>query len=356
MNVPWAIPNIKDEDIRYVKQVLDSGWYTMGKQVKKLEEDMSKYVGVKNAIATNNGTTALEVMFRTVNIKPGDEIIVPAHSYIASATAVRLVGATPVFVDVDMYMNIDPESINDAITDKTKAVLAVDLTGNPCDYDKLENKCKENDIMLLVDGAQSLGSTYKNKSCIANGIMSTTSFHAAKVLTTVEGGMVFTNNNELAEIARAIRTQGESGEKYVHKYLGGNYRMTDISAAFAIKQLERYNITLKERKAKVDYYKKLLGDVVAFVDARQESISCNFIFPILHYDCDGLAKFLNENGIGTRRIYPMTIPQQPIFNVKKSYPLAEWFCQKTLSLPLYADLTFKQIEYVCDKVKEHVKK
>jgi perosamine synthetase len=327
----------------------------MGKQVKLLERKMAVYVNRKHAIAVNNGTMALEVMLRAMNIGHGDEVIVPAFSYIASATSVDLVGAKPVFIDVDEKMTIDPNCINDVITDKTKAVMAVDLTGSPCDYDALLKKCKEYEIKLIVDGAQSLGSTYKGKSCTSYGLMSTTSFHAAKILTTVEGGMVFTDDDELAKKARAIRNQGEGDKKYVHEYLGGNYRMTDISAAFAIKQLERFEKTLKDREQKVEYYKKLLTGLVDFLTIRDEGTSCHFIFPIFIKEREKLADFLKTNGIDTRKIYPTTIPQQPLYNIKKSWPTAEWFCKHTLSLPLYSDLTSEQVKHICEKIKEFVK-
>jgi perosamine synthetase len=352
MRVPWAIPNISSEDVQYVKDILDSGWYTMGKVVKLLEERMGRYVQRKHAIAVNNGTSALEVLLRTLDVSSGDEVIVPAFSYIASATSVSLLGATPVFVDVDKTMTIDPTKVEEAISKKTKAIMAVDLCGCPCDYDALARICYDHDVELIVDGAQSLGSTYRDKSCISYGRMATTSFHAAKILTTVEGGMVFTNDDDLAEKARALRNQGESNVKYVHTYLGGNFRMTNISAGFAIPQLERYEKTLKERRAKVALYKQLLDSLVETVVIRKEGKSCNFIFPIFYEQRDRLAEYLKEQGIDTRKIYPMTIPQQPIYRSSKKYPVSEWFCQRTLSLPLYAALTSGQIEFVCEKIKE----
>ena len=356
MKIPWAIPNIHAEDIEYVKSILDSGWYSMGNQVKLFEEKMAKYVGRKHAIAVNNGTSALEVLLLTLGVGVGDEVIVPTLSYIASATPICRLGAKPIFVDVDDKMTINTNYIDKAITDKTKAVMAVDLTGSPCDYPSLLEKCQQNNLELIVDGAQSLGSSYNGKSCLSYGIMSTTSFHAAKILTTIEGGMVFCDDDALVKKARAIRNQGEAEKKYIHEYLGGNYRMTDLSAAFAIKQLERYGKTLEERAQKVKYYKKLLKNTVDFLNIRNEGISCNFIFLIFNDMRDNIAKLLEKKDIGTRLIYPMPIPHQPIFNIKKNYPKAEWFCKNNLSLPLYSDLTFKQIEYICNKIKEVIKK
>jgi len=357
MKVPWAIPNISKEDIDYVKKILDSGWYTMGKQVKKLEEMMSKYTEVKYAIAVNNGTSALEVMFRSMDIGAGDEVIVPALSFVATATSVNLVGAKPVFADVNDEITINPDEIENVISDKTKAIVAVDFAGTPCNYENLIAICKNHNIPLLVDGAHSLGSKYQGKSCLEYGLMSTSSFHAAKIFTTVEGGMIFTNDSKLAKKARAIRTHGEIDKKYVHEYLGGNFRLTDISAGFGIKQMQRYQMTLKDRAKKVDYYKKKLTGIIDFLDIKDKNKVCdNFLFLVFDEKRDKLADFLKEQKIDTRKQYPMTIPQQPIYNIKKSFPKAEYFCKCSLSLPLYADMTFDQIDYVCQKVKEYKEK
>jgi len=357
MEIPWAIPNIVSEDVEYVKEILDSGWYTMGKEVKKLEKMMEEYTDRKHAIAVNNGTSALEVMLRSLKIGAGDEVIVPALSFVATATAVSLVRAEPVFVDINENITIDIEEIDDALTNKTKAVICVDFAGTPCEYNRLIKKCNHHNIHLLVDGAHSLGSKYRNKSCLSYGLMSTTSFHAAKIFTTVEGGMIFTDDAVLAKKARAIRSHGEINKKYIHEFLGGNFRMTDITAGFGIQQMKRYNKTLKERAEKVDYYKKLLSRKIDFLDINNKEKVCNnFLFLVFNEKRDVLAEFLKKNGIDTRKHYPKTIPQQPIYNVKKSFPIAEKYCNTSLALPLYGELSNYQIEYVCEKIIEFKEK
>ena len=348
--IHWAEPNITDEDINYVKKVLDSRWYTMGRQVKLLEEKMKNISQRKYALAVNNGTSALTVSLRCLGIGVGDEVIVPALSYIASATAVSLVGAKPIFADVNKNMVLDPQEIDRTITSKTKAIISVDFGGNPCNHDLIKEKAKHYDVPVLHDGAQSFGATHNNKPCLSYGDISTTSFHIAKHITTVEGGMIFTDNEDVAKKVKIIRNQGEGNTKYVHEMLGGNYRMTDLSASFAVKQLERFVQILHDRYSVVSFYKQLLKDVVDYVETEGEG---NFMFTILSDKRDEIAEHLKKNNVETRA-YRMTIPQQPLYNIKTSYPVAEDFANRMLSLPLHHKLTYEDLEFITHKIKEVV--
>lgn len=345
--IPWAVPNTKKEDIDYVKKVLDSGWFTMGKEVESLEDSLSKYTYRDYAIAVNNGTSALIVALRAMGIGHSDEVIVPATSFISTATAVSLVGAKPMFVDVGDDMCIDVEKVKPS--KKTRAIIAVDFSGNPCNHHGLRSISDEFNIPILLDGAHSLGSTYDNQPCLSYGNVSTVSFHAAKILTTIEGGMVFTDDGELAKRMRAIRTHGETDEKYVHKYLGGNYRMTDILAAFGIMQFRRLEQTLVNRSKKANLYRKILGD--GFVKSKRGR-SCDLFFMITPENRDDVASHLKNKGIDTRKMFPMAIPQQPIYHEFGSYPKAEWFCNRCLSLPLYDELPVRDIIKICKYVEE----
>jgi len=354
MRIPWAVPNITPLDIEQLQDTLETGWYSMGEKVEQFEKKLADYLDIKHAVAVNNGTSALEVMFRSMNIGYGDEVIVPAFSYIASATAVNLVGATPVFIDVDKTHTIDTEQIDYLVTDKTKGVLAVDIGGNPCNYDLLTEKCEEHDIKLLVDGAQSLGSRYHNKPCISYGYAGTTSFHSAKILSTVEGGMIFTDDTILADKMKAIRNQGETKEKYIHPYLGGNYRMTDITASLGLGQLSRYHTTLRDRTELVKHYRQKLKDMVMYPEPQQHGTSCNYIFSILYKNCGELAEYLEQMGVETRRFFPRPIPSQPIYNIDKVFPMSEWICNRNLSLPLFTGLDFESIDYICDLIRRYI--
>jgi len=346
--IRWSEPNITLLDIDYVKATLDGNWFSMGKQVALLEEKMIDISNRKYTLAINNGTSALTVALRSLGIGIGDEVIVPALSYIASATAISLVGAKPVFVDVGNNMTIETNKIKKAVTEKTKAILSVDFGGNPCNHTEIFNVALDNNLWIINDGAQSIGATHKNKPCLSYGDVSTTSFHIGKQITTVEGGMIFSDKSEIAEKCKIIRNQGEGKTKYLHEMLGGNYRMNDVLASLAIKQLEVYDIMMKARYARINKYKEFLREHIDFMGEKGQG---NFSFIILSKKRDKIAKHLKKNNIETR-CYIKTIPQQPIYNVKESFPKAEWFVKNMLLLPLHNKLSFADIKFICDKIKE----
>jgi perosamine synthetase len=260
-----------------------------------------------------------------------------------------------VFCDIDESMTIDPEKIPSLVSKKTKAVFAVDFSGSPCNYDALNKICTEHDIFLLLDGAHSLGSMYKNHSCLSYGHASTTSFHAAKILTTVEGGMIYTDDSDLAVTMKAIRSHGELDKKYIHELLGGNFRMTDLLAGFGIHQLKRYQGTLDKRKKMVELYQKRLRNVIDFFEVtRSQCTSNHFLFLVLTEQRDQLAEYLKNHGVDTRKHYPQTIPNQPVYQSTLSFPVAERFSRQALALPLFFGLIPEQIHYVCDQIEAFI--
>jgi len=350
MKISWSSPNIKEEEIQAAIKVLRSGWVSMGEEVKKFEEKASSYLHINFAVALNSGTAALDVALKCIDIKEGDEIIIPALTYITTGNAVLYNNGKPVFVDIDDTLNIDPSLIEDKITDKTKAIINIDFGGNPANYTKLLNISKKHSIDLIVDGAQSFGSEYKGVKCCTHGLINTTSFHVAKPLTTIEGGMIFTRDKELCGKAKIIRNQGET-LKYYHPYLGNNYRMTDLSAAIGNSQMNRFEKTLKERKSKVDYFKANLKNV-NYPEILPNSNSCNFFFLILAEKRDKMVKHLNKNGIETRITYPIPLNEQPIFKKYSNevFPVAKKISQKIISLPIHNALTIKEQDYIIDKI------
>ena len=350
MKIPWALPDIQKEDKDAVLKVLESGWLSMGEKVKEFEEKMASYLNIKYSIGANNGTSALDIAIKCLDIKKDDEIIVPALTYISTGNVVLYNNAKPVFVDIDETLNIDTKLIEEKITDKTKAIINIDLGGNVSNYPELMKISKKHDIPLIVDGAQSLGSKYENSKCCTHGLINTTSFHIAKILTTVEGGMVFTNNQELYEKARIIRNQGESS-KYIHSQLGNNYRMMDLTVAIGLSQIKRIDEALEKRKKIADYYKKNLENV-EYPRELQNTTNSYFFFLILVNNRDELNEYLNDNGIGTRIAYPMPINEQPVF---KKYsdeilPVAKNISKKVISLPIYNKLSSEEQDYIIEKI------
>ena len=350
MKVSWAIPNIQNQEKEAILQVLKTGCFSMGKEVKHFEENIASYLDINYAVAVNNGTSALDVALKCIDIKKKDEIIIPALTYIASGNVILYNNAKPVFVDIDRTLNIDPELIEKKISDKTKAIISIDFGGNPANYTKLLKISKKYDIPLIVDGAQSFGSSYNGEKCCTMGLLNTTSFHAAKILTTIEGGMVFTKEKEFFLKAISIRNQGETS-KYIHSYLGNNYRMPDLLAVIGNSQLDRFNKTLSERRSKVSYYKENLENV-DFPQELTNTSSCYFFFLILVENRDELNKYLNNNGIDTRITYPMPINEQAVFKKYSDdfFPYAKEVSQKIISLPLHSKLTVEEQDFIIDKI------
>jgi len=355
MKIPWAIPDIKKEDTDAILKVLESGWLSMGVKVKEFEEKMASYLNIKHAIGVNNGTSALDIALKCLNIKKGDEVIIPALTYITTGNAVLYNNGKPIFVDIDDTLNIDTTLIEEKITDKTKAIINIDLGGNVSNYTELTRISKQHDIPLIVDGAQSLGSKYNKIKCCTHGLINTTSFHVAKILTTVEGGMVFSSDKDINEKARIIRNQGESS-KYIHSHLGNNYRMMDLIAAIGCSQINRFDETLKERKTKADYYKENLKNV-EYPRELPNTYNSYFFFLILVDNRDKLNKHLNENGIGTRITYPLPINEQPVFKKfsKDTYPVAKNISERIISLPIYNKLALEEQDYIIEKINSLIR-
>lgn len=329
-----------------MKRILETNWLTMGKEVEKFEKMVSAYLNTKYAIAVNNGTSAVDVALKCLDIAYKDEVIIPAFTYIATANAIVYNHGTPVFVDVDETLNIDPYLIEENITERTKAIMNIDFGGNVSNYTELLRIAKKYHIPLVVDGAQSFGSEYHKKMCCTHGLVNTTSFHAAKIITTIEGGMVFTNNRKLYEKAQMIRNQGQKS-RYYHIYVGHNYRMNEITAAMGITQIARFKRTLQQRIEKAMYYKEHLKNV-EYPRELEKTKNSYFLSLILTDKRDKLNRFLNKIGIETRINYPIPVNEQPILKKFDStvFPKSKEASRRVLSLPLYHSMTREQQDYV----------
>ncbi len=366
-NIPWAKPTIGKEELAEVIDSFETDWLTMGPKVSKFEEAMASFLGVPYCIAVSNGTVALDMVLKTVDIGPGDEVIVPAMTYFATASTVSYQNAVPVFVDIEKdSFNLDPDKIEKAITDKTKAILFIDYGGNPSDVDGIISIGDKHGITVVQDAAQSLGAVYKGSPMGAQTEISTMSFHMAKVMTCVEGGMVITHNEKFKEEIVSRRNQGEPrGGKYKHVLLGTNARMTDMQAAIGLAQFRKLPDLLEQRKKVALQYDKLFstGDIeVEIVSTkREDSRNAYFFYPVLVDNRDQIADMLKEkHGIDTRIAYPMPVYSQELYSSGDAEcrylecPVAEDVTSKILNLPIFPEMPEEMVNAVVNAVREEI--
>lgn len=365
--ISWFKPDIGKEELNQIHSSFKSNWLTQGPKVKEFEEKMAGYCKVPYAVAVSNGTTAIDIALKAMNIKQGDEVIVPAMSYFSTASMISYQNAVPVFVDIDKEtFNIDINKIQKAINKKTKAIMFIDYGGNPSDIDKIISIAKKNKIQVLQDGAQSLGGFYKGRPTGANAKISTMSFHMAKIMSCVEGGMVFTHSKKLYEDIKMRRSHGEKKPgNYKHNILGTNARMTDLNAGIGLAQFKKLNYFIAQRKKLAKYYDNLIKDVNEISTSKTIASSSNsyFFYPILVKNRDRIAKKLKSHyGIDTRVAYSLPIYNQAVYKKrlskykKFSCPVAEDVTKKILNLPMYPSLKLNEIEYVINSLKKEIRK
>jgi perosamine synthetase len=335
---------------------MKSGWLSCGPRVARFEQEMSVRAGRKFAVAVSNGTAAIDVALRTAGIGPGDEVIVPALSYIATASAVAIVGATPVFCDIDRRnLGMDPASAAARMTSRTRAILCTDHGGNPCDFTALLALADRCHLPLILDGAQSIGATFNGKPALSYGLISTVSFHAAKTITTVEGGMVFTDDEEMARRMRMIRSQGEDPQKkYHHVELGHNFRMTELHASIGLAQLGKLEMLLADRRRLAGQYHAEFADLgLTTPPGVPGGQNGYFLFSVLIPRRDWVLKRLKDRGIETRACYPLPLYEQPILQRYKTDPcrIAEETCAAILNPPMFFGLTLAQQQRIAAELR-----
>ena len=360
MKVPWARLYIDDDELNEVVKVVKSTWLSMGPKVQELEEKMAHYIGVKHAIAVNSGTAALDVALKVLGISAADEVIVPAMAYIATVNSVMYQHATPVFADIDMKTyNIDPVDVQRKITDKTKCIIPIDYGGQSANYDVLRKIAVGNNLFIVEDGAPGLGGGYNGRKLCSFGDLSITSFHAAKVFTTIEGGMVFTDNDEYARKARIIRSQGEDPEKkYHHPLLGHNYRITDMNGAIGLAQFGRLEDIMESRSRAAGYYLSKLEEDGAITLPYVEPFNVHawFLFPVLISNRNKVMDYLAEKGISTNVSWPMPVYDQEVYKPykKEACPVAEEVTKRILCLPMFFKITREEQDYVIENLIQAV--
>jgi len=363
--IPWSQPEINGEELEQIIDSFKKDWLTMGPKVEKFEQAMAEYLNVPYAVAVTNGTVALDIGLKILGVGPGDEVIVPAMTYMATAAAVSYQHAVPVFVDIDPQShNMDPSKIEAAISSRTKGIIYIDYGGNPADHEGLKAAAGKHGLFLLQDAAQSLGALYKGSPLGAQTMLSTMSFHMAKVMTTVEGGMIFTHNQDYAKEAKIRRNQGESG-KYLHSHLGTNARMTDISAGVGLAQFKKLGHMLQERKRVADTYNSFFENQAGIKIMKcscPQSRHAYFFYPVLVNNRDDLAVKLRDKGIDTRIAYPMPIYEQEVYGKNKlpyratPCPVAKEFTEKVLNLPIFPSLREEEVVHIAETVLRFVRK
>ena len=360
-NLRYQYQLYKDEIDTAIQAVLDKSNYIMGEEVYTLEENLQKFTGAKHAITCSSGTDALLLAMMALDIKPGDEIITTPFTFIATAETIALLGAKPVFVDIDeQTYNIDVTKIEEKITPKTKAIIAVSLYGQPCDLDALEQlKIKHSKLNIIVDGAQSFGATYKGKTEAHYCDIYTTSFFPAKPLGCFgDGGAVLTNSSELAEKIKMLRVHGQN-KRYHHKYIGLGARMDTIQCAIVDVKLKHYQKDLALRQKVAQKYTQALGSValaspiiLPFVDEKATSVWAQYSIRVKSRD-EVQAK-LKEQGIPTAIHYPIPLHLQECFSYlgykEGDFSVAEKISKEIMSLPMNPYLSDDEIGYIVKEV------
>ncbi|GAB6275361.1 MAG: DegT/DnrJ/EryC1/StrS family aminotransferase [Peptococcaceae bacterium] len=364
--IPVCEPLLEEKELAYVADCLKTNWISSkGKYIEAFEEGFAHYCGCKYGIATTSGTTALHLALASIGIGPGDEVIVPAFTMAATVFAIIYTGAKPVLVDAEPdTWNIDPAKIKEKVTSKTKVILPVHIYGHPCEMEAIMEVAGKYNLWVTEDAAEAHGAEYKGKKAGSLGHLSCFSFYANKIITTGEGGMVITNNEEVAQKARLLKDLAFSPEKrFLHNSIGFNYRMTNIQAAIGLGQLEKIDDLIAARRRNAYYYNRLLKDLpgITLPVERKEAKNVYWMYGILIEDEFGLSRDelmfkLKEKGIETRTFfYPMH--QQPAFQemglfAGEKYPVAEALSQKGLYLPSGSGLKKEEIEAVCQAIKE----
>ncbi len=369
MKIPIAKPYFDQEEERHIVEVLRSGWVTQGPKVQEFERLFAEYTGAKHAIAVSSCTTALHLSLYVSGIGPGDEVICPSLSYIATANSIVHCGATPVFAEVGADLNMDIGDVRLKITKQTKAILLVHQIGNPAELDAYKALCEEKGLILIEDAACAIGSEYKGQK-IGNGVNLTCfSFHPRKVITTGDGGMICTNDEALASRLRILRQHGmsvtdrkrhQSKKVILEEYLevGFNYRMTDLQAAVGIEQLKKLTSFVDQRRRIAEVYRSELKDIQA-ISFIEESDHCQFnyqsfaIFIDENYSLsrNEIMQDLLDRGISTRRGIMLAHEEKAYSDRNLVLPQSEKYSHQCILLPIYHELSLEEARSICKEIR-----
>jgi perosamine synthetase len=358
IQIPVYRPLLDGNERKYVYDCLDSGWISSkGKYVELFENAFSNYIGSKHALGVCNGTAAIHLSLCALGLRPGDEVIVPTFTYVASVNAVRMVGATPIFADsLPDTWQIDPDDVRRKITSRTRAIMAVHLYGLTCDMGRLAALAATHDIFLVEDAAEALGSEWQGVKAGCFGDIAAFSFFGNKTITTGEGGMVACRDPALHERALHLRGQGLAKyREYWHDVMGYNYRMTNIAAAIGLAQLENVEAKLERKRILAEQYQQLLKDLplshhCEIPPARHSYWMCSILLESEQVR-DELRIYLAESGIETRPLFP-AVHTMPIYAERyRHFPVAENLGRRGMNLPSFPALRDDEQEYICNQIR-----
>ena len=380
--IPVCEPTLLGNAKKYVTECLDTNWISAnGRFIDEFEKKFAEFCNVRHGVSCNNGTSALHLALAAIGIGQGDEVIVPDFTMIASVNAIIYTGAKPVFVDADKETwCIDPAKIEEKLTKRTKAIMPVHIYGHPCDMDRIKEISKKRGIRIIEDAAEAHGAEYKNKRCGSLGDVAAFSFYGNKIITTGEGGMVVTDDVKIAEKAKELRNHcfGKGDERFTHRCIGFNYRMTNIQAAIGLSQIENADELVNARIRNARLYNsflsknKVTAEDIILPPEKPWAKNAYWMYGIVLKDSVNLsrdeimAKLLKE-GIESRSFF-MPMHSQPCFMERKSeslanlpdcsgdYPVSELLSKRGLYLPSSSSLTKEQILKVCDALAKILKK
>ena len=361
--IPVAAPVLAGREREYVADCMESGWISSaGKYVELFEAEFAKFCGVRHAVSCCNGTAALHLALAALGVGPGDEVIVPTLTFVATANAVTYCGARPVFADSEPETwNLDPAHVASKITPRTKGIVAVHLYGNPAEMDELRALASRHGLFLLEDAAEAHGALYRGRPAGSLGDIAAFSFYGNKIIATGEGGMVTTDDDALAARVRLLRGQGmDSERRYWFPVVGYNYRMMNIPAAIGLAQLERAAWHTGRRREVAADYKRLLDGVrgLSWQTEREWTRHAYWMFTVLLDDeaADDRDQFmtrLQDDGVETRPVfYPVhDLPPYREASRGEEFPVAESLARRGVSLPTWAGLTRDELSYVCERLR-----
>jgi len=375
LNVPITKPALGEEEARAPFESIRSGWVTQGPKVAEFEKAVASYVGAKHGVATTSCTTGLHLALAAAGIGKGDEVIVPSFTFIASANAALYTGADVVFCEIDpRTFNIDPNDIEKRITKRTKAIMPIDQIGLACDIDAVNAIAKKHGLDVVEDAAPAIGESYKGRKVGSNAHQTVFSFHPRKVITTGEGGMITTDDDAVADRAKKLRAHGMSvsdlerhkaDRVIIEEYneLGFNYRMTDIQASIGLVQIAKLDELLRIRRKKAARYNEELAEIkgieVPFVPPYAEHTYqsyCLRLTKACRLDREDLMTNLLRRGIATRRGVMASHLEKTYTDrgVRQSLPVTEEATKTTMLIPLFADMTDEQQDWVIDSLREEL--